>query len=772
MAWFKRKNSKKDCLPAAWRVRWMGEAAPKRQWITRGQVLYALGFLFFAALVSFICFAGYSPAGIHVLPGQISKNRVVSTLPFSYESKVERKRLIEELSQKVAPCYKLNLEPYQVFRTRILAFDQGLSDWEKRTAGLTPIDRLQSLEAFIQSFNQQNRLHFQLEDVQHLLVLDPETRSQVIEEGLLYLRDILSAGIIDPYSLPSDPQRPAFISIHIEGQKGTTTVQSPEEAFLALRRYLRVLEVDPSISGALFRILKNGVAPNLLFDPAQRNEKLQQVAANIAPVVVHVEAGTLLLDQGAIVTQEQYERLAAYAQVLRNHDSAYYGLSITLWDNLLLCIILLLGGVIYIHLSFTAAHKTPRALGLFGLVLVFSLMAIRLLFFLGDLLFVTDSFAIAVLLPYLAPVALGPMLVAIMLGGGPAILMSLLVSALTTLMHAKGLDVCIIYLISSLVGVSISCGARMRTRVVRAGALAGLSSALGAAFLGLDEVPFGVLSEQVGIALLTGIVTGIVVIGLLPLLEHLFKLTTDITLLELTDFNHPLLRRLQMVAPGTYHHSLMVANLAERAAAEIGSNPLACRAASLFHDIGKMIKPEYFIENQQEGFNPHQSRSPSMSALVIKHHVKEGVEIAREAKLPKIIIDVIEQHHGTTLIQYFYAKALQQNKGTQDPFPSHPLEHVDEATYRYDGPKPSFKESAIIFFADSIEAASRSLKKVTPQNVEDLVEKIFNDRLTHHQLDNCPLTFKELSDLKKSFAFTLLNMLHTRIEYPGSDKED
>lgn len=747
-------------------MRWMGEITPRRQWITTGQILSVLGFLLFTGLIAIICFAGQSPAGLHVLPGQIAQNSVIAEVPFSYESKVQRKRLIEEQSQKVAPCYKLTLEPYQLFRSRILALNQGLNQWEKETATLSLTLRTQSLEAFLQQFNTINNLALHVEDIENLLSLNAEARAQTLEEALLYLRDILAAGILDTHNLPNELTRPAFISIHIEGQRGTTSVQSPEEAFLALRRYLRVLEVDSTVSSALFRIFKNALSPNLVFDPAQRNAKLHQVATQIAPIVIHIEAGATILEPGGVVTQEQYERLLAYTQALKSKEDAYHGFSAALLDNLLLSLILLLAAIIHVNFSFSIINKSSRKLALCALVLIFNLAFIRLLFFLGDLLFVADSLGIAALLPYLAPVALGPMLIAIMLEGGPALLLGLLTSTFTTLMHGKGLESCILYLISSFVGVAIACGARLRTRVIRAGALAGLTAALGAAALGLDEVPLPVLAEQVGIALTTGIVTGIIVIGLLPLLEHLFKLTTDITLLELTDFNHPLLRRLQLVAPGTYHHSLMVANLSEKAAAEIGASPLACRAAALFHDIGKMVKPEYFIENQQEGLNPHQGRSPSMSALVIKHHVKEGVEIARETKLPKLIIDVIEQHHGTTLIQYFYSKALQQNRSSQDPFPS--TEHIDETTYRYDGPKPAFKESAIIFFADSIEAASRSLKKVTPQTVEDLVERIFEDRLAHHQLDNCPLTFQELSNLKKSFAFTLLNMFHSRIEYPSS----
>jgi len=225
-----------------------------------------------------------------------------------------------------------------------------------------------------------------------------------------------------------------------------------------------------------------------------------------------------------------------------------------------------------------------------------------------------------------------------------------------------------------------------------------------------------------------------------------------------------------------------VANLSENAAAAIGASPLLCRVCCLFHDIGKLVKPEYFTENQRDGINPHDEKNPSMSALVIKAHVKEGVEMARKNKLPRIIMDVIRQHHGTTLIQYFYHQAQEKEKqsGSRTSFPDKMSSKrareesklkIDESTYRYDGPKPEFKESAIIFFADSVEAASRSLKKVTQPNVEELIDRIFKSRIEDGQLDNCPLTFHELDLIRKSFIYTVLNMLHARIEYPKSEAE-
>ncbi|MFA5056620.1 MAG: HDIG domain-containing metalloprotein, partial [Opitutaceae bacterium] len=386
----------------------------------------------------------------------------------------------------------------------------------------------------------------------------------------------------------------------------------------------------------------------------------------------------------------------------------------------------------------------------------------------------------ASLLPYVAPTALAPLIVAILIDAGSAIFTALLISIFTSVIYGNRLDLLVITFLASMVGIFACRAIRRRSRVVRAAGLGGLTVACFAALIGIaDQLPFLVVIRQMAAGLFTGLLTGVAVAGLLPVLEGLFKRTTDITLLELTDYNHPLLHLMQMETPGTYHHSLVVANLAENAANAIGANPLLCRVCSLFHDIGKTTKPEYFAENQREGVNPHNERSPSFSALIIKSHVKEGVDLALKHKLPKAVIDVIQQHHGTTLIQAFYQRARSGEvhppaggstpplpAASRDPFPPGLETRVCETTYRYDGPKPQFKESAIIMLADGVEAATRSLRRVTPQHLGELIDQIFKSRLEDGQLDETPLNLAELAQIKSSFTFTLLNMLHARVAYP------
>jgi putative nucleotidyltransferase with HDIG domain len=243
-------------------------------------------------------------------------------------------------------------------------------------------------------------------------------------------------------------------------------------------------------------------------------------------------------------------------------------------------------------------------------------------------------------------------------------------------------------------------------------------------------------------------------------LEWAFGITTDMRLLELSNQNLPLLKQLSLEAPGTYQHSLAVSNLAEAGADAVSGNALLLRVCAYYHDIGKVLKPDYFVENQR-GSNPHDSLSPSMSALVIQSHVKEGLEMARKAKLPLPIRQAIGTHHGTKLIRYFYNKATEQTKPG--------LGEIRESDYRYPGPKPHTKELGILLLADAVEAAARTLESPTPGKIQGMINTIFNDSLEDGQLDSCDLTFSELDKVASAFLWVLTNMYHHRIDYPGFD---
>ena len=267
--------------------------------------------------------------------------------------------------------------------------------------------------------------------------------------------------------------------------------------------------------------------------------------------------------------------------------------------------------------------------------------------------------------------------------------------------------------------------------------------------------PSGSILSLCGYGLFNGFISTILTMGLLPIFESFFDVTTDITLLELSDLNRPLLKRLSLEAPGTYHHSIIVGNLAEAGAKAIGAKSLLARVGAYYHDIGKVEKPEYFVENQMGAKSKHEKLTPSMSALILESHVKEGIEVAKKANLPQAVIDFISQHHGTTLMSYFYNKALERGAGQN---------LKDE--YRYPGPKPRTKETAIVMLADAVEAASRTLDDPKPSRLKSVIKKIIDSKLESGELADSNLTFYELSAIEQAFLPVLIGMFHLRVEYP------
>jgi putative nucleotidyltransferase with HDIG domain len=258
-----------------------------------------------------------------------------------------------------------------------------------------------------------------------------------------------------------------------------------------------------------------------------------------------------------------------------------------------------------------------------------------------------------------------------------------------------------------------------------------------------------------GVLFLSGTFTGMLTIALLPYFERTFNILTDIKLLELGDLSQPLLRRLSVSAPGTFHHSMMVATLSEQATEAIGGNHVLARVASYYHDIGKMKRPQFYVENQADGVNPHNNLSSTLSTLIITSHTKDGDEMGREYNLPKEIRDIMYEHQGTTLLAYFYNKAKQSNP------------YLEESDFRYSGPKPKSKESAVIMLADSIEAAVRSLDEKTPVTIERMLRKIIGSKIEEQQLSDADLTFKEIEIIIQSFIKVLMSIHHVRIKYPG-----
>nr|HPN66912.1 HDIG domain-containing protein [Candidatus Omnitrophota bacterium] len=326
-------------------------------------------------------------------------------------------------------------------------------------------------------------------------------------------------------------------------------------------------------------------------------------------------------------------------------------------------------------------------------------------------------------------------------------------------------DSSLIFLSGSVIGIYTVRSVRNRSELFKAGVVVGVVNAFCAIGLGiLNNLESDVIFKDAAMYLMNGLAVGIIIVGTLHLFESMFRITTNISLLELADPNKPLLKELILKAPGTYHHSLIVGNLAESACDAIGANGLLARVGSYYHDIGKVEKSEYFAENQMVSESQHDKLAPTMSSLIIINHVKDGLDKAKKAGLNRSLMDFIEQHHGTGLIYYFYQRALES---VED------LAKLEEEGFRYPGPKPQTKETAIVHLADSVEAASRTLQNPTPSNLEELVRRIINNKFIDGQLDECDLTLKDLNTIAATFTKVLTGVYHTRVQYPnGKDKNE
>lgn len=356
------------------------------------------------------------------------------------------------------------------------------------------------------------------------------------------------------------------------------------------------------------------------------------------------------------------------------------------------------------------------------------------------------------------PAAMGAMLVSLLLDFHLALVFSFIVSLLLGMVFAGDPVMPLYYFTTGIMAALYVIRCKKRTVVLRAAGMTAVVSFI--AIIGIDLYR-GELAARViydlGAGILGAVVTAAIVSVTLPFLEAVFDIATDIKLLELLDPNQPLLKELVYKTPGTYHHSIVIGNLAEAAAESIGENPLLARVGAYYHDIGKSHKPEYFIENQHTSENKHDRLTPSMSSLIIINHVKEGVEMARRQKLPEVVVDIIRQHHGSSLVTYFYQKAreLQPNAA------------VSDQDFRYPGPRPRSKVTAIVMLADAVEAASRTLGEPTPQRIQSLTNSVITRIFLDDQLSMCDLTLKDLREIAKSFNAVLNGIYHHRIDYPG-----
>lgn len=506
--------------------------------------------------------------------------------------------------------------------------------------------------------------------------------------------------------------------------------------------------------------LEANIGPNLIFSRAETSARVRAAAEQVQPRSQVLQRGQVLVRRGDTVTIGTARTLT----VLNEERGEIADYSKVAGIGLLMALTVLGWWRVLIRFS-DRAELRGRLSMVFLLLLLFSALDRFGVFTASALAFNSQGGVMSTVDAYLwaVPYAAGPATVCLLIGIQPAVLFALCGSLVAGLMLGGDFTTVVYSLASGVVGALAAQQFKQRTALSRAGAVVGVTNLVVMLILelyqGLPELP-----ETMALAAVAAFVGGPLSVAvasfLLPLLEVAFGITTDVRLLELSNQNLPLLKRLSLEAPGTYQHSLAVGNLAEAGADAVGANSLLLRVCAYYHDVGKLVKPEYFVENQR-GSNPHDGLSPSMSALVIQSHVKEGLEMARRAKLPLPIRQGIATHHGTKLIRYFYSKAKDQTA------PEHG--EVRESNYRYPGPKPHTKELGILLLADAVEAAARTLDSPAPGRIQSMIGKIFANSLEDGQLDDCDLTFSELDKIATAFLWVLTNMYHHRIEYPGFD---
>ncbi len=477
---------------------------------------------------------------------------------------------------------------------------------------------------------------------------------------------------------------------------------------------------------------------------------------------IRLAAGQLLVVRGEVLTPESAALLRAYKSALQSRAGRVQWLIRRAGDGVIL-LFAVLAAAFFLRLAAPVSDvERNRRILLLWILSLFTLAPSLWLVIAGR----SVPWLAQGGVEFMLPLVLTPMLAAILLGPLPAAVAGIWVALAAAIMVDYSLPVFITGAVQGL--VVVGCARRTRTRlaIFRLGLVAGLAGAACA-------VGFGLAGHQLGEVLLRnglfsiagGLLAALATLLLVPLLELVFDIATDISMLELADMEHPLLKRLAIEAPGTYQHSLMVANLAQAGALAVDGNALRARIAAYFHDIGKLVKPDFFAENIQFRGNPHDDLTPRMSCLVIVSHVKEGVSLALRHKLPQPVLEGIEQHHGAGMVSFFYHKAASNAPDAGQALPA-----PDD--FRYPGPKPRTRETAVLCLADAIEAASRSLAKITPASIEGLVRDIMDERLRDGQLDACDLTMAELKKLQRAFVFTLTNMLHGRISYPSDENRN
>ncbi len=678
--------------------------------------------------------------------GEFSQENIKSPYAFYYEDRDATILKQKEVASCAMPVYSLDITVVSAVLKETAEFfaivekikqDESINLSQAVLTVNEKIENLNISDKSLQAIIRYPRL-FEIEsDVCGIL-------RAALEQGVTAVSDGRITGLVSENIL-----------LQVISSSGVSEKTIPKEEFFAFLLMDKIDGVDyfsalypkmlssPGVHQYVFEILMYYLKPNLAFNQKATEKNIKETVKNVPTVMIHVEKGEKIVGDG-----ERVDRVAAikFKELSKQYTTTNTN---TLLGFLVLLYSLIILGTGYIY-KYQAELVSTKNLLMLGVII---LMAGAL----GKIILHFD-------LPiYAIPMAAVSIVLSILFNEELAVFITLFLSILMGFLIGAKFEFVLFFLAGGLSAIyTISSSSRMLRDILRLGMIIAMSNAI-------IIIGYGIVQQHVigiehdifwGCLVNPGISTMLAIIGLLYL-EKLFNVTTNFQLFELSDVNTPLMKKLLLEAPGTYHHCLLVGNLAESAAIEVKANPILCRVGGYYHDIGKIIRPTYFVENQI-GENKHDDINPSLSASVIKSHIKDGLEIAREYHLPSKVIDIIQQHHGTTLLTCFY-QAQKQRQEDED---------VSTSEFKYPGPKPQHKEAAIVMLADSVEAASRSLPKPTAARIEEMVKKIIDNYFTDGEFDECDLTLKELTQIGNVLTRLLTTMYHSRIEYPEAEGHD
>jgi putative nucleotidyltransferase with HDIG domain len=496
-------------------------------------------------------------------------------------------------------------------------------------------------------------------------------------------------------------------------------------------------KISKNFKDTAVTIAYSQVSPNFFYDKDKTEELKKEAIKKVTPVMIKKDQ--IIVKEGEPITKDQIEILKDLGLLNDNsHFQWYIYVSLSI-------LILLVISIEWFYLSkyhSDVYNNTNK----FIMINILSCIAILL------------ARTFSVVSPFLIPLACIPMIFTLLINHKISLTINVLNCILISGAVDFNIEITTLAIINVVVGAIILKKMQQRNDILYSCLYIALINVIFTFSLGfLLSNSIVDVTQRALYTFVASVLSGVLTIGFLPFLESTFDIVTTIKLLELSNPNNPLLKRLLMEAPGSYHHSILVGNLAEVAAEEVGGNPVLARVSSYYHDIGKIKRPYFFNENQLGNDNPHDKITPNLSTLIITSHVKDGVELSREYKIPKVIRDIIEQHHGTSLVKYFYVTAKNSSEKPDD---------INEEDFRYPGPIPETKEAGIVMLADSVEASVRSINDPNKSKIEEMVNNIIKNRLSEGQLDNCDLTLKDISKIKDAFLKVLNGIYHQRIEYP------